>query len=95
MRQKTGYLFILPWLVALAVFTFREAWDMYIWPLIIITRDSLRTLPLGVMLFSGRYSTQYGLLFAGVTIATLPVVIAYVLLQRRITAGLTAGAVKG
>ena len=47
------------------------------------------------MLFSGRYSTQYGLLFAGVTIATLPVVIAYVLLQRRITAGLTAGAIKG
>ncbi len=39
-----------PALVALAVFTFREAWDMYIWPLIIITRDSLRTLPLGISL---------------------------------------------
>ena len=36
-----------PALVALGVFTFREAWDMYIWPLIIVSKDSLRTLPLG------------------------------------------------
>jgi raffinose/stachyose/melibiose transport system permease protein len=70
-------------------------WNSFLMPMLYLQREQLRTLPLGVMLFSGRYSTQYGLLFAGVTIATLPVVIAYVLLQRRITAGLTAGAVKG
>ena len=47
-----------PALVALGVFTFREAWDMYIWPLIIITRDSLRTLPLGISLFMSSYGTR-------------------------------------
>jgi len=80
---------------ALGIFQFMWTWNSFLMPMLYLQREQLRTLPLGVMLFSGRYSTQYGLLFAGVTIATVPVVIAYVLLQRRITAGLTAGAVKG
>lgn len=80
---------------ALAIFQFLWTWNSFLMPMLYLQREALRTLPLGVMLFQGRYSTQYGLLFAGVTIATFPVVIAYVLLQRRITAGLTAGAIKG
>jgi len=80
---------------ALGIFQFMWTWNSFLMPMLYLQREELRTLPLGVMLFSGRYSTQYGLFFAGVTIATLPVVIAYVLLQRRVTAGLTAGAVKG
>ncbi len=80
---------------ALGIFQFMWTWNSFLMPMLYLQREALRTLPLGVMLFSGRYSTQYGLFFAGVTIATLPVVIAYILLQRRVTAGLTAGAVKG
>jgi ABC-type glycerol-3-phosphate transport system permease component len=80
---------------ALGIFQFMWTWNSFLMPMLYLQREELRTLPLGVMLFSGRYSTQYGLFFAGVTIATLPVVIAYILLQRRVTAGLTAGAVKG
>ena len=80
---------------ALGIFQFMWTWNSFLMPMLYLQREELRTLPLGVMLFSGRYSTQYGLLFAGVTIATLPVVIAYVVLQRRVTAGLTAGAIKG
>jgi ABC-type glycerol-3-phosphate transport system permease component len=79
----------------LAVFQFMWTWNSFLVPMLYLQRENLRTLPLGLMLFSGRYSTQYSLLFAGVTIATLPIVIFYLLMQRRVTAGLTAGALKG
>ncbi len=80
---------------ALAIFQFIWTWNAFLVPFLYMQREALRTLPLGLMLFSGRYSTQYHLLFAGVTITTLPIVLAYILLQRRITEGLTAGALKG
>ena len=53
-----------PALAALGVFTFREAWDMYIWPLIIVTKDSLRTLPLGISLFMSSFGTSWDQLMA-------------------------------
>jgi ABC-type glycerol-3-phosphate transport system permease component len=80
---------------ALAVFQFMWTWNNFIIPYLYLQREELRTLPLGLMLFSGRYSVQYNLLFAGITIATFPVVILYVLTQSKIIEGLTAGAVKG
>jgi ABC-type glycerol-3-phosphate transport system permease component len=80
---------------ALAVFQFMWTWNNFIIPYLYLQREELRTLPLGLMLFSGRYSVQYNLLFAGITIATLPVVVVYVLTQSKIIEGLTAGAVKG
>jgi ABC-type glycerol-3-phosphate transport system permease component len=80
---------------ALAVFQFMWTWNNFIIPYLYLQREELRTLPLGLMLFSGRYAVQYNLLFAGITIATFPVVILYVLTQSKIIEGLTAGAVKG
>ncbi len=53
------------------------------------------TLPVGIMAFRGTYSTEWGLIFASVTISVMPVVIAYLLLSRQFIAGLTAGSVKG
>jgi ABC-type glycerol-3-phosphate transport system permease component len=80
---------------ALGVFQFMWTWNNFIVPYLYLQRDSLRTLPLGLMLFSGRYGSNYELLFAGIMISTLPIVIIYILLQRQVTAGLTAGALKG
>jgi ABC-type glycerol-3-phosphate transport system permease component len=80
---------------ALAVFQFMWTWNAFLMPLLYLQREPLRPLALGLMFFSGRYDTQYNLLFAGITISTFPIVIAYLLLQRRITQGLTAGALKG
>jgi ABC-type glycerol-3-phosphate transport system permease component len=80
---------------ALAVFQFMWTWNAFLMPLLYLQREQLRPLALGLMFFSGRYDTQYNLLFAGITISTLPIVIAYLVLQRRITQGLTAGALKG
>ena len=79
----------------LAVFQFMWTWNAFLMPLLYLQRESLRPLALGLMFFSGRYGADYNLLFAGITIATLPVVLTYLLLQRPITQGLTVGAIKG
>jgi len=83
-----------PALVALAVFTFREAWDMYIWPLIIITKDSLRTLPLGISLFMSSYGTSWDQLMAIAVIGTLPMILLFFFLQRAFIQGIAATGLK-
>ena len=83
-----------PALVALAVFTFREAWDMYIWPLIIVTKDSLRTLPLGISLFMSSFGTAWDQLMAVAALGTLPMVILFFLLQRSFIQGIAVTGLK-
>ncbi len=83
-----------PALVALAVFTFREAWDMYIWPLIIITKDSLRTLPLGISLFMSSYGTSWDQLMAVAVLGTLPMILLFFFLQRAFIQGIAATGLK-
>lgn len=83
-----------PALVALAVFTFREAWDMYIWPLIIITKDSLRTLPLGISLFMSSYGTSWDQLMAIAMLGTLPMILLFFFLQRAFIQGIAATGLK-
>jgi multiple sugar transport system permease protein len=83
-----------PALVALAVFTFREAWDMYIWPLIIVTKDSLRTLPLGISLFMSSFGTAWDQLMAVAAIGTLPMVVLFFVLQRSFIQGIAVTGLK-
>jgi len=83
-----------PALVALAVFTFRESWDMYIWPLIIITKDSLRTLPLGISLFMSSYGTSWDQLMAIAVLGTLPMILLFFFLQRAFIQGIAATGLK-
>jgi ABC-type glycerol-3-phosphate transport system permease component len=83
-----------PALVALAVFTFREAWDMYIWPLIIVTKDSLRTLPLGISLFMSSFGTAWDQLMAVAALGTLPMVLLFFLLQRSFIQGIAVTGMK-
>ncbi len=54
-----------------------------------------RTIPVALLSFQGEFLTDYPLLFTGVVVASAPIVIAYVFLQRYFVAGITAGAVKG
>ncbi|HSM24322.1 MAG TPA: carbohydrate ABC transporter permease [Anaerolineaceae bacterium] len=84
-----------PALAALGVFTFREAWDMYIWPLIIISKDDLYTVPLGISLFMGNYGTAWDQLMAIATVGTLPMIILFFLLQRAFIQGITMTGIKG
>jgi raffinose/stachyose/melibiose transport system permease protein len=70
-------------------------WNDFFLGFILLTKPDAMTLPVAIMAFRGTYSTEWGLIFASVTVSALPVVIAYLLLSRQFIAGLTAGSVKG
>ncbi|MGA1706753.1 MAG: carbohydrate ABC transporter permease, partial [Candidatus Nanopelagicaceae bacterium] len=64
-------------------------------PLLLITQQDLKTLPLALLDFRGEYAINFSMIFTAVMVASLPMVIMYLLMQRTFVAGLTAGAVKG
>jgi raffinose/stachyose/melibiose transport system permease protein len=70
-------------------------WNDFFIPLVLTTSNNQATLPLGILNFYGVYSTEWGLIFASVVIAALPIVLLYLLMTKRFIAGLTAGSVKG
>jgi N-acetylglucosamine transport system permease protein len=86
-----------PGLITVAIFNFLGLWNEYLFALVFLTRDSLKTLPLGLASISmqAQYKSDFGLLFAGLVIAMVPSLVVYLLLQRRITRGITIGALKG
>ncbi|MGS0685794.1 carbohydrate ABC transporter permease [Nakamurella sp. GG22] len=84
-----------PSVAAVAIFLFVMHWNDLLYPLLFITDPAKATLPKALLDFKGEYTTNYPVLFAGVLIASAPMVIAYVLLQRYFVAGITAGATKG
>lgn len=85
----------LPSLSATAIFLFVMVWNDLLYPLLFITNKDYKTLPLALLEFQGEYMTNYPMLFTGVMIASAPMVIAYIFLQRYFIAGMTAGSVKG
>ncbi len=69
-------------------------WNDFFFPLVFITAERLKTLPQGLTVFMGEYNTDWGVLFAGLTLSALPVVLVYIALSRQFIAGMTQGAVK-
>jgi raffinose/stachyose/melibiose transport system permease protein len=84
-----------PGIAAVAILTGVWVWNDFIVALILATRPSLQTLPVGIMSFFGVYSTEWTLAFASVSIAATPLLAAYLGLNRQFIAGLTSGAMKG
>ncbi len=74
-------------LATLGVFTFRAYWNSFLWPLIIINKQTLMTLPLGLGRFQGQFGTQWHLLMAGATVSVIPALLLYVFAQRYIVGG--------
>ena len=69
-------------------------WNDFFFPLVFIHTDARKTLPQGLTVFMGEFSTDWGALFAGLTLSALPIIVIYLLLSRQFIAGLTSGAVK-
>ena len=69
-------------------------WNDFFFPLIFIQNDNLKTLPQGLTTFMGEYSTNWGVLFAGLTLSAAPIVIIYIVLSRQFISGMTQGAIK-
>jgi len=84
-----------PALFTAAIFTFIYAWNEFFFASFIADREEIRTLPVAIAQFHGRFSLPWGEVAAASVVATLPLVILVLALQRRIIRGLTAGAVKG
>ncbi|MFN8381539.1 MAG: carbohydrate ABC transporter permease [Anaerolineales bacterium] len=84
-----------PALAAVAALTMIMSWNDLLIPLVILNSDKLWTLPLGTMQFQGQYGQDLSLVSAFVAISALPTILFYLLAERQIVSGLTAGAVKG
>lgn len=84
-----------PILSTVAVFVFVQSWNNYLLPLVVLNSDAMYPWPLGVMVFQGEYATEWSLVLAFITLTILPAIVMFLLAQRHIVAGLTAGAVKG
>jgi len=86
---------VAPGLVATAIFGFIQAWNEYIIAYVLLSSSSKQTLTIWLASFTTQHGTDWGGLMAGATLTSLPVVVFFLLVQRRVTGGLTAGAVKG
>jgi len=83
-----------PALATLTIFTFTGNWNAYMWPLLVINSDRLRTLSLAIPLFNGQYASFPNLVYAASTMAVLPVIVLFVFNQRYFTEGITMTGMK-
>jgi len=84
-----------PALVTVGILDAVSTWNELLFALIILNSDAHKTIPVGLLNFQGQFSNNNTGLAAGILIAVVPILIAYILLQRYIVSGLTAGATKG
>jgi ABC-type sugar transport system, permease component len=84
-----------PVMVTFGIFAFMNAWNAFLWPLIIINSKELMTLPLGLSRLSGRWNTEWNILMSGNVVSFVPILIVYLIGQKYFVKGLTLGGVKG
>jgi multiple sugar transport system permease protein len=84
-----------PALAAMFIFTFTYTWEDFLWPLIITSSPDLYTAPLGLALFVTRNRTSWDMLMAGSVIATLPMVLVFMIFQRQFIRGISLSGLKG
>ena len=86
---------IKPGIGALAIFTFINSWNDYFMQLIMLTSSSKLTISLGIATMQAENSTDFGLIMAGAALASVPIIIVFLIFQKYFTKGITMGAVKG
>jgi putative chitobiose transport system permease protein len=84
-----------PSLAVLAIFTFIGSWGEFLWPSIILTKESMYTLPVGVNNLQGMFSANWRFIAAGSILATIPIIIFFLFMQKYFISGENEGAVKG
>lgn len=84
-----------PALLTLIVLLFVWTWNDFLLALVLVTSENLRTLPLGLAFFQGRYAMDVSLVAAGAVMVALPTILIYVIFQRQFIRGVTAGAIQG
>jgi len=86
---------IKPALAMLAIFTFLQQWNNFIWPLIVINSGNMRTLPLALSVLNGQFGTRFAMVMAGAVVATTPMLIVFLALQKYFIKGIAMTGLKG
>ena len=84
-----------PSIAVLAIFTFIGSWGEFLWPSIVLTKESMYTLPVGVNNLQGMFSSNWRYIAAGSVISTIPIIIFFLAMQKYFISGENDGAVKG
>ena len=84
-----------PGIIATSLFSFMTCWDEYMFANLFISSTSKKTVSLGIQSFIGEYSTDWGCMMAATVIAMIPVLIFFLIAQKHLVSGLSAGSVKG
>lgn len=84
-----------PGIFTTAIIAFIGAWNEFMFALILVTKDEMRTVPIAISMFPGEYSVPWGDMSAASIVATIPIIIVVLICQKRIVSGLTSGAIKG
>jgi ABC-type glycerol-3-phosphate transport system permease component len=83
-----------PAIATLAIFTWRETWDAFVWPFVIVTQDDLRTVPLGLLRFQEEYVTTYNEVMAISALAMVPLLLLFLFFQRAFIRGIALSGLK-
>lgn len=86
---------IKPALATLAIFTFLAQWNSFVWPLVVIHTSSMRTAPLALSVLNSQFGEKFGIAMAGTTVATLPVLIIFLIFQKYFVEGIALNSLKG
>src|SRR2546422_11681182 len=73
-----------PALATFAIFAFMASWNSFLWPLVVISSQTLMTLPVGLANLHGRYTTAWNLVMAGATISVIPILAVYIAAQKQV-----------
>jgi ABC-type glycerol-3-phosphate transport system permease component len=84
-----------PVIATMSILLFSASWKDFIWPLLVVNDDNMFTVSLGLPSLIGPYSQEYGAVMAGSFMAVLPILVIFLIMQRRFIEGIMAGAVKG
>lgn len=84
-----------PAIASASIFNFIQVWNNLLFPLMFLSKDSLKTLPIGLLNFYGFFTQEYAGTMAAINITIIPIMLVYILLQEKVEKGLTAGALKG
>lgn len=82
-------------IATVVIINFLWMWNELLFAIVFVSKQEIRTLPVGLLNFVGRYGTNYAPMMAGIAITIIPTIVMYIFFQDKITAGIIAGAVKG
>jgi raffinose/stachyose/melibiose transport system permease protein len=84
-----------PAVATVGIYTFLQCWNELMFANVFISKNALRTLPVGVQALSGQYTTEWGPIGAALVLATFPTLFVYIFLSKKIQESFIAGAIKG